>query len=93
MEGGREGKEEMEEGRQKGREAVDAVTKSQCINNKQLLDYKIPQTEKLKKTCCFKCIMNLLVARRQIIHVWSGINLNGTRCKQFCCNSLSLINL
>lgn len=49
MEGGREGKEEMEEGRQKGREAVDAVTKSQCINNKQLLDYKIPQTEKLKK--------------------------------------------
>lgn len=49
MEGGREGKEEMEEGRQKGREAVDAVTKSQCINNKQLLDYKIPQTEKFKK--------------------------------------------
>lgn len=52
MEGGREG------GRQKGREAVNAGTKSQYINNKQLLNYKIPQTG--KKIYCFKHIMNSL---------------------------------
>lgn len=44
-EGGKEKKRWREGGRQKG-ERLNVVTKSQCINNKQLLDYKMPQTEK-----------------------------------------------